>query len=64
MTTGMNRQTAKIIQFPIGARMSAVAKARISKLADELNSTPVLDYDSWYHEAAILEADESRKPQA
>ncbi|WP_441229743.1 DUF2735 domain-containing protein [Tardiphaga sp. 215_C5_N2_1] len=50
--------TAKIYQFPVGGRASVGPRGRPSKPLDLRASTvkTVADYDSWYHEAAIQEA--------
>jgi hypothetical protein len=50
--------TAKIYQFPVGGRGSVGPRGRLSKPLDLRASTvkTVADYDSWYHEAAIQEA--------
>lgn len=62
MASLVNRQTAKIIQFPIGARIGSAAPAR--RFADEAGTASVVDYDSWYHQSAVEEDGPSRKPQA
>jgi len=64
MTTSMNRETATIIQFPVRGRMNAVAQSRTARLVEEARMAPLHDYGSWYHEAAIAESTENRKPQA
>lgn len=64
MTTSMNRETATIIQFPVTGRMNAVAQSRNARLVEEARMAPLHDYGSWYHEEAIAESTENRKPQA
>ena len=64
MTTGFNRPTADIIQFPVSARMSAAAQARDLKRIEELGSVPMRDFGSWYHEDAIVASERDRQPQA
>lgn len=64
MTTGMNRETATIIPFPIRNRMAAVAKYRNARLVEEANAAPIHDYGSWYHEEAIAEISDIPKPRA
>jgi|EndMetStandDraft_4_1072995.scaffolds.fasta_scaffold278592_1 hypothetical protein len=64
MTTNVNAETAKIIQFPLRTRMNAVAQSRSARLAEEAEAGSLHDYGSWYHEEAILESTDNRKPQA
>lgn len=44
--------------------MNAVAQSRTARLVEEARMAPLHDYGSWYHEAAIAESTENRKPQA
>jgi hypothetical protein len=62
MTTDVNRQTANVIQFPLKNRMAAVAQSRSARLIEEALAMPLHDYGSWYHEEAIAESTEGRKP--
>lgn len=64
MTTGVNTETATIIQFPIRNRMAAVAKYRNARLVEEAMAGPIHDYGSWYHEEAIAETADIPKPHA
>jgi hypothetical protein len=64
MTTGVNSETATIIQFPLKSRMAAVVQSRNARLVEEAKAAPLHDYGSWYHEEAIAESTEGRKPQA
>jgi hypothetical protein len=64
MTTSVNRETATIIPFPLSSRMMAVTKSRAKRLLDEAEMAPLHDFGSWYHEEAILESTDGRKPKA
>jgi hypothetical protein len=64
MTTSVNAETATIIQFPLRGRMNAVAQSRNARMIEEALVGPLHDYGSWYHEEAVAESAESRKPQA
>ena len=64
MNTSMNRHTATIIQFPVGGRMNSVAQTLSARLIEEARMAPLHDYGSWYHEEAVAESTDSRKPQS
>lgn len=64
MATSMNHETATVIPFPLKNRMNAVSQSRIARLVEEARLAPLQDYGSWYHEEAVRESSESRKPQA
>ena len=58
------RPSAKILTFPVTARLSASNLSGKAKFAAELASLRdhPLDYgEAWYHEAAIAEAEQPRK---
>jgi hypothetical protein len=58
------RPSAKILMFPVAARASASNLGVKAKFAAELASLRDhhLDFgESWYHEAAIQEAEQARK---
>lgn len=55
-------ETAKIYQFPVIARAKAVGpRTRVNLTPDIGPSIATAAFDSWYHEAAIVESDENRK---
>ncbi|AVA20259.1 DUF2735 domain-containing protein [Rhizobium sp. LEGMi198b] len=63
MATSPQHETAKIFQFPIKTRTVPAAGQR-----DQVNLDPDIGpriataaFDSWYHEAAITESDQTRK---
>jgi hypothetical protein len=63
MNSGTGRETAKIYQFPTGGR--AAADRRAAARTDERAAAraPVtVAGGAWYHDAAIQDADRSRKP--
>jgi hypothetical protein len=65
MSTSLNHGTAKIYQFPAGGR-AALGGRRLeeAKAAIDLSSLRVSEVacgDSWYHEAAIREAELERE---
>jgi Protein of unknown function (DUF2735) len=58
MTTSLGRETAKIYEFPIRNAQ------RLREMRERNTPAPLIcesGAGSWYHEAAIREADESRK---
>jgi uncharacterized protein DUF2735 len=64
MTENSHRLTAKIYQFPMGGRSGLTTRREAYKPAAEVIpevSARVAIGGSWYHEEAILEADQSRK---
>ena len=60
MNTDQNRETAKILAFPAGGRSGLIA-ARNVRAANEFErpAPSTVISDSWYHEAAIREAEKS-----
>ena len=60
MNTDQNRETAKILAFPTGGR-SGLPAARKVRAANELErpAPSTVISDSWYHDAAIREAEKS-----
>ncbi|GGC60572.1 DUF2735 domain-containing protein [Chelatococcus reniformis] len=64
MTTGFERPSAQIYQFPLGGRAVLARRRDETRSAAEPTpaSTPAIAAGSgWYHEAAMQEADRSRK---
>jgi len=62
MNTSPNGETAKILAFPAGGRagMSKRGETRLSPANVSERPLPVnVVCDSWYHEAAVREADKS-----
>jgi hypothetical protein len=57
------RPSAKILMFPLAARMSASNLGAKDKFAAELASlrNTHADFDGWYHEAAVEEENQQRK---
>jgi hypothetical protein len=57
------RPSAKILMFPMAARMPASNLGAKAKFAAELASlrNTHADFDGWYHEAAIEEENQQRK---
>ncbi|PZM12058.1 DUF2735 domain-containing protein [Rhizobium tubonense] len=60
MTMNTHRDTAKIYQFPVGGRAN-IARGD-GKFTVEAPPVHVCDTGSWYHQAAVLEAEKPRKP--
>ncbi|MGY2049888.1 DUF2735 domain-containing protein [Methylobacterium sp. JK268] len=64
MNTGTQRETAKIYQFPLRTRGGAPVR-RPATEGGERSAPRFADAafgGGWYHEAAIQDADRSRKP--
>jgi hypothetical protein len=64
MTTRFHRQSAKIYQFPIGMRTAPDVHRKENEGVAELKMSQFSDAafgSGWYHEAAIQEAEQSRK---
>lgn len=60
MTTNIERETAKIYQFPVRGRFVTPSPFADSKLASTLvpsRATAAALDSSWYHAEAILEAE-------
>jgi uncharacterized protein DUF2735 len=58
MTENSNQRSARIYQFPAGGRAALGARQEEAKVRDVLAERPntALCSGSWYHEAAIQEA--------
>lgn len=50
--------TAKILAFPSGGRKGLTRSASEALPNDNRPALPVIDTDSWYHEAAMAEESE------
>ncbi len=62
MNTGLNRETARIYQFPVGGR-SGQRRAEPTNTADlAARVSEVVCGSGWYHEAAIQESKPGREP--
>jgi hypothetical protein len=64
MNASPERQTAKILPFPMRGRASAAILSNKDKFAAELASLRTLDVageTAWYHEAAIDETARDRR---
>jgi len=64
MTANSFEGSAKIYQFPAGGRASLDGRRHQAKPADDfaaLRVPRVTSGSAWYHEAAIREADSTRK---
>lgn len=63
MQVTLSRPSAKILMFPLAARKSALNLGSKAKFAAELAALPGehVDFDGWYHEAAVEEEDQQRK---
>ncbi|MFS8115644.1 DUF2735 domain-containing protein [Rhizobium jaguaris] len=62
MTIGSHRETAKIYQFPVTARPIPAGRREKVNLTPDIGPTIcTAAFDSWYHEAAIAESDQTRK---
>ncbi|MDL2399211.1 DUF2735 domain-containing protein [Rhizobium mayense] len=62
MATSPHRETAKIYQFPVTARpVPAARREKVNLTPDIGPSICTAAFDSWYHEAAIAESDQTRK---
>jgi hypothetical protein len=61
MTTNTHGETATIYQFPVGGRAASTRKD--GKFASDMKEK-VCDAasGSWYHQAAVVEAEKPRKP--
>lgn len=61
MAISPQHETAKIYQFPIKARPTALNPRKVNLEPDIGPSVAAAAFDSWYHEAAIADSDQSRK---
>ena len=53
MSTNSERASAVIYQFPKGGRAAVGTYRSAAKTRVELAAAPVIDTDSWYHQAAV-----------
>jgi hypothetical protein len=63
MTDAINRQSAKIYQFPVGGRAAVALSRDMEKRRTTVKAErppKVVFGGSWYHEAAIEEAARAR----
>jgi len=64
MTTGLNQATAKIYQFPAGGRAALggrrYGEAKTTDIASAVLAGDSACSGSWYHEAAIQDANPLR----
>jgi Protein of unknown function (DUF2735) len=64
MSEDTQRKSAKIYQFPAGGRAALSGAREMTKPASDVKAPPavrVVFGSSWYHEAAVQEAEQSRK---
>jgi len=64
MNSQNRRETAMILQFPASGRSGRsgrVPQAIAKQNADVFDNSTYVTSGAWYHEAAIVEADRSRK---
>jgi len=62
MSTNSYRGSAEIIPFPVRARSNSVEPREAANAKfPSLSAVKVASGSAWYHEAAILDADLSRK---
>ncbi|MDE1991453.1 MAG: DUF2735 domain-containing protein [Rhizobiaceae bacterium] len=62
MATSPQQQTAKIFQFPVTSRTLPSAQRNSVNLNPDIGPRiATAAFDSWYHEAAITDADTTRK---
>jgi hypothetical protein len=63
MTTILERETAKIYEFPVGRRPSTNRRPETAETPAQRVSTRVSQsaFGSWYHEAAVREDDVVRE---
>ncbi|QND49476.1 DUF2735 domain-containing protein [Rhizobium lusitanum] len=55
-------ETAKIFQFPIKARAIPAGQRNAVNLTPDIGPRiATVDFDSWYHAAAVAESDTPRK---
>lgn len=65
MVTANFRQTAEILQFPLGGRAGLMSRER--RFGEEATKAmpTIVDYGSWYHDEAIREEqDKPSKPHS
>lgn len=58
-------ESARIYQFPVGGRAGykRFRKDASAKVETLVAPTPRVDFDSWYHQEAIVETSSDTKPQ-
>lgn len=58
-------ESARIYQFPVGGRAgyNRFRKDASVKVEALVAPVPQVDFDSWYHQEAILETSTDKKPQ-
>lgn len=65
MVSTYYRQTAQILQFPIGGRAGLMSHERRFGEESAQAMPTIVDYGSWYHDEAIRdEQDGNKKPNA
>jgi Protein of unknown function (DUF2735) len=67
MTTGFNRESAKIYVFPARGRMPVGEpreKARPTADIAALRLPEVTSGSAWYHEDAVRDSEQARKPRS
>ncbi|ACA18912.1 hypothetical protein M446_4571 [Methylobacterium sp. 4-46] len=63
MKAGPQRETAKIYQFPLRNRAAPAARRPQAEAGERATRYADAAFGAgWYHEAAIQDADRSRKP--
>ena len=65
MATGSRPQSAMIYQFPTGGRAGLPVHAAGGRAAADQTAPrmpPIVYGSSWYHDAAIQDAERARKP--
>lgn len=64
MTISPSRESATIYQFPVGGRRGVATRLDEPKLAVRpapAAAPPTVSGSGWYHEAAVQDADRTRK---
>lgn len=64
MTEKLHQQSAKIYEFPKGRRVSSLRNRDVARVGMEtaVSRLPNMEYgESWYHAAAIQEAEKAGK---
>jgi hypothetical protein len=65
MTNSVHHETAQILQFPHGGRAGLIARERRFEVEKPKAMPTIVDYGSWYHDAAVREErDGPVKPHA
>lgn len=55
MRTNIQRDSAQIVQFPLGGRAGLAARRAELRASETLQVNPAVIVGSWYHEEAIKE---------